>query len=87
MDALREWRAYYELRPWGDPWRRSGRQVTLLAAAAGAKVAPDFEKLFLPTYTGETSEKITFQSEAEMLAEVRKVPAFAAQLEAREAAR
>ncbi len=84
MDAIREWRAYYELRPWGDPWRRSGRQVTLLAAAAGAKVAPDFEKLFLPTYTGE---EITFQSEAEMLAELRKVPAFAAQLDAREAAR
>ncbi len=79
MEQFREWRAFYEMRPWGDDWRRSGRMVTLLAAAAGAKVGPEFESKFLPTYQGEKAASV--QSEAEMIAELRKIPAFAAQLE------
>ena len=82
LDQFREWRAFYDLRPWGDDWRRSGRMVTLLATAAGAKVEADFERKFSPTYAGD--EPPPRQSQDEMLAELRKVPAFAAQLAARE---
>jgi hypothetical protein len=82
VDQVREWWAFYALRPWGDEWRRSGRMVTLLATAAGAKLDAGFEDKFLPTYAGEEPPRP--QSQEEMLAELRKVPAFAAQLAARE---
>jgi len=83
LELMREWRAFYELEPWGEPWRRSGRMVALLGAALGGKCGPDFERTFLPTYREEPAAPARPQTEAEMIAELRKVPAFAKQLEGR----
>jgi hypothetical protein len=83
MDLVREWRHFYDLEPWGDDWRRSGRMVALLGAALGGKCGPDFERKFLPTYREEEPEPVRQQTEAEMIAELRKIPAFAKQLEGR----
>ena len=83
MDLVREWRHFYDREPWGDDWRRSGRMVALLGAALGGKTGPDFETKFSPTYREEEPEPIRQQTEAEMIAELKKIPAFAKQLEGR----
>lgn len=83
MDVLREWRHFYDLEPWGDDWRRSGRVVALLGSALGAKLDDSFERRFLPTYREEEPEPVRPQTEEEMIAELRKIPAFAKQLEGR----
>lgn len=78
LDQLKRWMAYYRVEPFGDDWRRSGREVSLLGAAWTGKFDETSEERFLPTYRADRP-----QSEAEMKAELMKVPAFRKQLEER----
>jgi hypothetical protein len=57
--------------------------VALLGAALGGKTGPEFEKKFSPTYREEQPEPPRPQTQAEMIAELRKIPVFAKQLEGR----
>lgn len=73
MPLLAEWMAYWQVEPFGDEWRRTGRLATIVAAAAGAKVEGDLEEKFLPgggIYRGMN------QTEAQMLDEIRKIPGY-----------
>lgn len=47
---VRKWFAAYRLEPFGNDWRRTAKQTTVLAGALGAKVGEEFESAFLPTY-------------------------------------
>lgn len=47
---IRRWCAAYRLEPFGNEWRRTARQTSVLAAAEGRKIPEDFEEMFLPTY-------------------------------------
>ena len=66
--------AYWTLEPFGDEWARSGKLAAVLASSNGAKVDTDFEAKFLPSY------RAPVQTTDEMIAELKKVPAFAAQM-------
>ncbi len=66
--------AYWTLEPFGDDWARSGKLAAVLASSNGAKVDTDFEAKFLPSY------RAPVQTTDEMIAELKKVPAFAAQM-------
>ena len=69
------WMAYWQCEPWGAEWHRSGKLATAMAAAMGSDVPADFVEKFLPTYR----EKL--QTKQQMLEQLRKIPAFAAQME------
>jgi hypothetical protein len=47
---IRRWAAFYRLEPFGDEWRRTGRQTAAICKAMNAKVSEEFEEMFLPTY-------------------------------------
>lgn len=66
--------AYWIVEPFGDEWARTGKLAAVVAASQGAKVEPDFEEKFLPSYRAPQ------QTEAQMIEELRKIPGFAAQL-------
>lgn len=66
---IRRWCAFYRLEPFGNDWRRTAKQTTILATAAGAKVNEEFEELFLPTY--DPSRPL--QTEEEMMRELAKL--------------
>ncbi len=74
LRVLRGWMAYWTLEPFGDDWARSGKLAAVLASSNGAKVDTDFETKFLPSY------RAPVQTTDEMIAELKKVPAFAAQM-------
>jgi len=74
LRVLRGWMAYWTLEPFGDEWARSGKLAAVLASSNGAKVDTDFETKFLPSY------RAPVQTTDEMIAELKKVPAFAAQM-------
>jgi hypothetical protein len=57
--------------------------VSLLGAALGGKTGPDFETKFSPTYREPEPQPIRPQTKEEMIAELRKIPVFAKQLEGR----
>ena len=69
IDQLRRWIAYYRIEPFGDEWRRSARAALIVAAAFGAKVEPESEEKFLPTY-----DPMRVMTEAEIMAELMKIP-------------
>ena len=66
------------VEPFGDDWARSGKLAAVMAAAQGAKVDPDFEEKFLPSY------RAPVQTEEQLIAQLRRIPFFAAQLEDKE---
>ena len=66
---LRRWCAFYRLEPFGDEYRRTGRQTAILAQAAGAKVSEEFAEMFLPTYDPARPT----QTEEEMMRELAKL--------------
>ncbi len=74
LQVLRGWMAYWTLEPFGDEWARSGKLAAILASSNGAKVDTDFETKFLPSY------RAPVQTKEQMIEELRKVPAFAAQM-------
>lgn len=74
LRVLRGWMAYWTLEPFGDDWARSGKLAAVLASSNGAKVDTDFETKFLPSY------RAPVQTKEQMIEELRKVPAFAAQM-------
>ena len=71
---LRKWMAMWRVEPFGDEWRRSGRAALV---ASGGKIEADSEDKFLPSYREKQ------QTEAELIAELRKIPGFAKQLAGR----
>lgn len=80
MELFWEWMAFYRMSPWGDSWRQTGRLATIVGAAAGAKLPPDFEDKFMPCggrYRGMN------KSEVQMLEELRKIDAFREQIDGR----
>jgi hypothetical protein len=74
LRVLKGWMAYWMVEPFGDEWRRSGKLAAVVAGAVGGEVPVDFEDRFLPSYQAPV------QTEADMIAELRKIPAFAAQM-------
>jgi hypothetical protein len=76
LGQVKRWMAFYRNDPWGSDWRRTGRAAVVMANAFGAKVETDAEEKFLPTYRQPE------QTEAEMIAELKKIPGFREQLEA-----
>ena len=66
--------AMWRVEPFGDEWRRSGRAALV---ASGGKIEADSEDKFLPSYREKQ------QTEAELIAELRKIPGFAKQLAGR----
>jgi hypothetical protein len=77
FDQLKKWMAFYKIDPWGSDWRRSGRAALVAAKAAGAKVESDAEERFLPTYREPE------QTLEQMKNELRKIPQFREQIDAR----
>lgn len=74
MDQLRRWIAYYRIEPFGNEWKRSARAALIVAAAFGAKVDPESEEKFLPTY-----DPMRVMTEDEIMAELMKIPGAKAQ--------
>lgn len=77
LRQLKWWAAYWMVEPFGDDWARSGKLAAVMAAAQGAKVDPDFEEKFLPSY------RAPVQTEEQLIEQLRRIPFFAAQLEAK----
>ena len=74
LRQLKWWMAFWRCEPFGDDWARTGKLAAVTAASHGAKVEPDFEEKFLPSYRAPQ------QTAEEMIEELRKIPGFAAQL-------
>lgn len=70
---IRKWMAAWRVEPFGDEWRRTGRAALMVS---GAKLDPETEDRFLPSYREKP------QTEEELIAELKKVPKFRKQLEA-----
>lgn len=70
LRVLKQWMAYWVVEPFGDEWARTGKLAAVVAASQGAKIEADFEERFLPSYRPRV------QTEAEMLAELMKIPGF-----------
>lgn len=77
LRQLKWWAAYWMVEPFGDDWSRSGKLAAVMAAAQGAKVEPDFEEKFLPSY------RAPVQTEEQLKEQLRRIPFFAAQMEAK----
>jgi uncharacterized protein (DUF1697 family) len=75
LRQLKWWMAFWRVEPFGDEWSRSGKLAAVTAAAAGAKVEPDFEERFLPSY------RAPVQTEEELKDQLRRIPFFAKQME------
>jgi len=72
---LKRWMAVWRISPFGDPWRMAGRAALVTASAMGAKVEPDAEERFLPSYR---QREQTFE---ELKAELAKIPGFKKQMQ------
>ncbi len=70
LEQFKHWAAYYRLECFGDEWRRTARLAVTIAKALGAKVGTDAEEMFLPTFDPARPT----QTEAEMRAELLKIP-------------
>ena len=70
---IKSWMAYWRVEPFGDDWRRSGRAALVMS---GVKIEADTEDKFLPSYRPKQ------QTEAELIAELKKIPGLRKQLEA-----
>jgi hypothetical protein len=77
LRQLKWWAAYWMVEPFGDDWARSGKLAAVMAAAQGARVEPDFEEKFLPSY------RAPVQTEEQLKEQLRRIPFFAAQMEAK----
>lgn len=77
LRVLRGWMAYWVLEPFGDEWARTGKLAAVTAEAQGHKLDPDFGDKFLPSY------RAPVQTEEELKAQLRRIPFFAAQMEAK----
>ncbi len=66
--------AFWRVEPFGDEWARTGKLAAVTAAAQGSRVDSDFEEKFLPSY------RAPVQTTEQMIAELRKIPAFAKQM-------
>ena len=77
LRQLKWWAAFWMVEPFGDDWARSGKLAAVMAAAQGAKVDADFEEKFLPSY------RAPVQTEEQLIEQLRRIPFFAAQLEAK----
>lgn len=77
LRQLKWWAAYWMVEPFGDDWSRSGKLAAVMAAAQGARVEPDFEEKFLPSY------RAPVQTEEQLKEQLRRIPFFAAQMEAK----
>lgn len=77
LRVVKGWMAYWLVEPFGDEWARTGKLAAIIAAANGAKVEADFEEKFLPSYRAPQ------QTQEQMIEELRKIPGFARQLEAK----
>jgi len=77
LRQVKWWAAYWMVEPFGDDWSRSGKLAAVMAAAQGAKVEPDFEEKFLPSY------RAPVQTEEQLKEQLRRIPFFAAQMEAK----
>lgn len=75
--VVRQWMAFWRVEPFGDEWRRTGKLAAVVAAAMGGEIPADFEDTFLPSY------RAPVQTKEQMLEQLRKIPAFAAQMEAK----
>ena len=73
LRQIRQWMAFWKVEPFGDDWRRSGRAALVMS---GGKIEPGTEDKFLPSYREKQ------QTEAELIAELKKIPVFRKQLEA-----
>jgi hypothetical protein len=71
---LRKWMAFWKVEPFGDSWRRSAREALTTASGFGAKVDPDAEEKFLPSYREKP------QTLDDIRRELAKIPSFAAQM-------
>lgn len=74
LRVLKGWMAYWSVEPFGDEWARTGKLAAVVAKAMGSDVDPEFEEKFLPSY------RAPVQTEADMIAELKKIPGFAEQL-------
>lgn len=72
---LKRWMAFWRVEPFGDEWRRSARAALTAAAGFGAKLEPESEEQFLPSYR---EPQQTFE---QLKAELAKIPAFRKQME------
>lgn len=77
LRQLKWWMGFWRVEPFGDEWARSGKLAAVTAAAAGSKVEPDFEERFLPSY------RAPVQTEEQLIEQLRRIPFFAAQMEAK----
>lgn len=77
LDQLKRWIAFYRVEPFGNDWRRTARLSVIVAAVHGAKLSSDAEEMFLPTFDPARPT----QTDDEMLAELRKIPGFAEQMD------
>lgn len=66
--------AYWRVEPFGDAWRMSGRAAITAAAGFGARIEPNAEDRFLPSYREKP------QGIDDVVAELSKIPAFAEQI-------
>ena len=74
LRAAKQWMAYWQVEPFGDDWRRSGKLATVISGAIGGDLPADFEDRFLPSY------RARMQTKEEMLDQLRKIPVFAEQM-------
>ena len=75
LRQLKWWMAFWRVEPFGDEWARSGKLAAVTAAAQGAKVEPDFEERFLPSY------RAPVQTTEQMISVLRQIPVFAKQMD------
>lgn len=73
LSRLLGWLAYYQMEPFGDDWRRSGRLSSIVAAGFGVKVTGEMEDLFMP---GGGRYRGMSQTEIEMVEELKKIDSY-----------
>jgi hypothetical protein len=74
--TLAMWQGFWDVEPFGDEWRQVGRLMNVIRAMAGVDVKVEDEEKLMP------NDRPPVQTEAEMIAELAKIPAFAEQLRA-----
>jgi hypothetical protein len=76
MRQLAMWQGFWRVEPFGDEWRQTARLATVIKAMAGVDVKPGDEDKLMPNF------RPPVQTEDEVVAELSKIPSFAAQLRA-----
>ena len=74
--TLAMWQGFWDVEPFGDEWRQVCRLMNVVRAMAGVETKIEDEEKLMPNYLPPV------QTEAEIVAELAKIPAFAAQLRA-----